>query len=461
DIKEDMLHWGMELNWFPKHMRNRYDNWVQGLQWDWCISRQIYFGIPIPVWYCEKCDEVVFAKEEDLPVDPLEDAPPVDKCPKCGHDKLVGESDILNTWATSSLTPTIVKELFKGKPCYEELKNNPMSLRPQGHDIISFWLFNTVVKSRLHFEMSPWHDCFINGWMLDPKGKKMSKSKGNVIEPQVMIDKYSADALRYLAGGSKLGDDLNFQEKELVAGKKMQNKIWNATKFAIMNLEGFDPKTKLDDVELRPMDRWILSHLQKVIKTCTDEFDQYHFSKSKAAAEVFFWQNLCDNYLEIAKERIYNPEKRGEDQKLAAQYTLYHTFRDTLKLIAPIMPHITETVYQLYFAKTEGDKSIHISSWPEVQDHLINGQAEVAGDLIVELICAVRKFKAEKQVSLKKPVKLTIECDDEHKAKIEDAKLDLMATTNATELIFGTAETKLEKSEVKVSIELVEEETKD
>jgi valyl-tRNA synthetase len=456
DIKDQMLHWGMELNWFPKHMRNRYDNWVQGLQWDWCVSRQIYFGIPIPVWYCEKCDEVIAAREEDLPVDPLEDRPPLDSCPKCGHDKLVGESDILNTWATSSLTPTIVKELFRGRPCYEELSRNPMSLRPQGHDIISFWLFNTVVKSELHYDMLPWHDCFINGWMLDPKGKKMSKSRGNVIEPQAMIDKYSADALRYLAGGSKLGDDLSFQEKELVAGKKMVNKVWNATKFAIMNLEGFDPKTALDDVQLRPMDRWLLSNLQNVIKECTAHFDEYHYSKAKAAAEVFFWQSLCDNYLEIAKERIYNPEKRGEEQKLAAQYTLYHAFRDTLKLIAPIMPHITEKVYQLYFAEAEGEKSIHTSSWPVADDHLVDEQAEVAGRLFVDVLSAVRRFKAEKQVSLKVPVKMTLECGDDDREKIGQAKEDLMATANATEIVFGPAELKIDAHDVRISIELVQ-----
>jgi valyl-tRNA synthetase len=458
DLKDDMMRWGKEFTWHPKHYINRYENWVQGLQWDWCISRQIPFGIPFPVWYCKECDEPVLAEENALPVDPTEDKPPVDACPKCSCKEFVPETDIFNTWATSSLTPTIVKELFKGKPCYDELVNNPMDLRPQAHDIISFWLFNTVVKSKLHFEMIPWKNAMISGWMLDPKGKKMSKSKGNIIEPRDMISKYSSDSLRYLAGGSKLGDDLNFQEKELVAGKKMVNKIWNATKFAIMNLEGFDPNTDIDNVNLEPMDRWVLSHLQNTIKDCTDEFENYRYSKSKSAADIFFWQTVCDNYLEICKERLYNPDKRGEPAKLAAQYTIYHTFLNTLKLIAPIMPHITEAVYQLYFNETEGKRSIHISSWPEVQDHLMNEQAEVAGDLIVEIISEVRRFKAEKQVSLKKPIKLTIECDDDHKQKIEQAKDDLTATANATGLNFGSAEIKLEKSEVKVSIELVEEE---
>lgn len=458
DLKDDMLRWGDEFRWHPSHMKNRYDNWVQGLQWDWCISRQIFFGIPFPVWYCAKCDEVILAREEDIPVDPMENAPPIDKCPKCGSTEFKPEKDIINTWATSSLTPTIAKELLKGSPTYELLNNNPMDLRPQGHDIISFWLFNTVVKSKMHFEMIPWKNAFINGWMLDSKGKKMSKKLGNIIEPQAMIKKYSADALRYLAGRSKLGDDLNFQEKELVAGKKMINKIWNATKFAIMNLKGFDPNTKIEDVALRPMDYWLLSKLQKTVKECTEQFDEYHYSKASAAAEKFFWSTLCDYYLEICKERLYNPDKRGEETKRAAQYTLYHAFLDTLKLIAPIMPHITEAVYQLYFAEAEGQKSIHISRWPKVDEHLFNEQAEVTGDLFIDIIAAVRKFKSEKQVSLKKPIKLIVECDDDHKEKIEEAKKDLCATANATEFSFGKGDIQLESHEnVKVHIELLEE----
>jgi len=227
DLKDKMLAWGNELEWHPKHMKNRYDNWVNGLAWDWCISRQLPFGIPFPVWYCKKCDEVILAREEDLPVDPLEDKAPVDKCSKCGCSEFIGEKDIINTWATSSLTPTIVIELFKNHTIYEKLRKNPMNLRPQGHDIITFWLFNTVIKSKLHFNLKPWNHCFVNGWMLDPKGKKMSKSKGNVIEPQVMIKKYSADALRFMAGGCKLGEDLPFPEKDVVAGKKTVTKIFN------------------------------------------------------------------------------------------------------------------------------------------------------------------------------------------------------------------------------------------
>ncbi|MBW2972059.1 valine--tRNA ligase, partial [Candidatus Woesearchaeota archaeon] len=189
DLKDDMLKWGEQLNWFPPHMRNRYDNWVKGLQWDWLVSRQRYSGVPFPVWYCAKCDEPIFADEKSLPVDPLTGKPPVDKCPKCGNEGFVPEKDILDTWATSSLTPRLAVELM---PKDIQPKLFPMSLRPQAHDIITFWLFNTTFRSNIAFGCNPWKDCVISGWALDPHGKKMSKSKGNVIEPQVMIDKYGA-----------------------------------------------------------------------------------------------------------------------------------------------------------------------------------------------------------------------------------------------------------------------------
>ena len=408
DLKEEMLKWGEELNWYPPHMKNRYDNWVKGLKWDWCISRQIYFGIPFPVWYCEDCDEVILAKEEDLPVDPLEDEPPVSQCPKCKSKKIIPETDVINTWATSSLTPTIVKELFKNKDraVYEYLLKNPMNLRPQGHDIISFWLFNTVVKSKLHFNMKPWHDCFINGWMLDPKGKKMSKSRGNIIEPQVMIKKYSADALRYMAASSKLGEDLNFPEKELVSGKKTIIKLWNAARFCYSHLEDYDKAAgdKLVFKDLEVIDKWLLIRFNKLVRLAGECFDEYNFSEPKKATDNFFWHVFCDYYLEIVKNRLYSSDKENKNKgKLSAQRTMYSVLLGILKLFAPIMPHITEELYQAYYSAKdkEGCKSIHISTWPSYDAKLNDEVAEQAGELAVSIIREVRKYKTAQKMSLK------------------------------------------------------------
>ena len=428
DLKKEMLKWGSELKWFPEHMKNRYDNWVKGLKWDWCISRQIYFGIPFPVWYCNDCNEVILAKEESLPVDPIEDKPPVNECPKCKSKNLVGEKDIINTWATSSLTPTIVKELFKDKPVYDYLTKNPMNLRPQGHDIISFWLFNTVVKSKLHFKLKPWNDCFINGWMLDPKGKKMSKSKGNVIEPQHVMEKYSADALRFWAASSKLGEDLPFKDKELISGQKTINKLWNASKFSILNLENYNHDEKIN---LESFDKWMLSKLNNLVKDCTKGFENYDFFKTKSGTENFFWNTFCNYYLEIIKKRIYEP--KNENEKISAQYALYTSLLTIVKLFAPIMPHITEEIYQNYFKEFEKKDSIHISNWPEFSEKLIDESLEKEGDEIIQIISEVRKSKTLNQKPMKFEITLTLP------NKFKDSKFldDLKAVTNSKEIKFG------------------------
>lgn len=475
DLKEDMAKWGNMLNWNPKHMKNRYDNWVNGLAWDWCISRQISYGIPFPVWYCKECEEVILAEEKDLPVDPMEDPCPVNECPKCNCKEMIPESDIINTWATSSLTPTIVKELFKDKPVYDQLVSNPMDLRPQGHDIISFWLFNTVVKSNLHFKINPWKVCFINGWMLDPKGKKMSKSKGNVIEPRDMIEKYSSDALRYMAGGCKLGEDLSFPEKDLVTGKKFINKIWNASKFSFMHLEDYKPSetnitNKAEFEKLEMFDQWLLSKLNKVVKNATESFDEYEYSKAKFVSENFFWQIFCDQYLEIVKDRLYNPDKRGEngtEKRLSGQKTLYYALLTINKLMAPFTPHITEEVYQLFFKEKETGKevdSLHTSQWPEFCQEQISENAELIGDLGIDIINAVRKFKSEQNLSLKTEIEemvIVYEGNEENLSdfenKINSISEDLKAVLRIDNIVFsGETTVETENFKVKIGIKLKE-----
>ena len=432
DLKQQFLKQGSKLNWYPKHMKNRYDNWVKGLKYDWCISRQRYFGIPFPVWYCKKCNEIILADESQLPVDPLTDKPK-DPCPKCKSTSFEPEKDILDTWATSSLTPQIVASLFP--KLYKKLY--PINLRPQAHDIISFWLFNTVVKSYLHNKINPFEDVVISGWALDPKGKKMSKSKGNIIEPQEMIQKYSADCLRFWAASSKLGEDLPFQEKELVAAQRLTTKLWNASKFSFSHLENYKlQKPK----KLEILDLWLLIKLNQLVKSSTDAFDKYEYSRTKIETENFFWNIFCDYYLEIIKDRLYNSNKRGQQQKISAQYTLHYSLLTILKLLAPITPFITEEVYQHYYAKKEKCKSIHISSWPEYDPKLINKKAEKIGDKTIQLISEVRKFKSKNNKSLKTPVLLTLDKQDKD---LESILEDLKAVTNASKIDFDKFNIKL------------------
>ncbi len=448
DLKKEMLKWGKELNWFPKHMISRYNHWVNGLQWDWLISRQRYFGVPFPVWYCSKCGEVILAREEDLPVDPLKDKPPVEKCPKCGNNKFIPEKDVLDTWATSALTPRLAIELMPKKL---QKKLYPMNLRPQAHDIITFWLFNTVVKSNLHYKMRPFKDVMISGWLLDPKGKKMSKSKGNVIEPQDVIEKYCADALRFMAAGSKLGEDMPYQEKDVVTGMKTITKLWNASKFAFMHLKDYEKK-KPEKLEL--FDKWILSKLNSMVKNLTEAFLKYEYSRTKLDVEKFFWHSFCDNYLEIIKDRLYNPDRRGKEARLSAQYALYNSLLTIIKLIAPIMPFITEEVYQDFFREKEKDKSIHISKWPIYDEKLVDKKIEEIGDVLIEIIAAVRKHKSSNNKSLKEPLKLlVIDCKKELQEGIESAMDDLKAVTKAEKIEFGKGDIKISE-QLRIKVEL-------
>ncbi len=444
DLKDHFLECGKQMDWFPQYMRVRLDHWIKGLQWDWCISRQRYFGVPFPVWYCKDCGEVIVAEEKDLPVDPLKDKPNK-KC-GCGCNEFVPEQDVMDTWATSSLTPQLAVELLKGKPIYKKLF--PMDLRPQAHDIITFWLFNTMVKSQLHENKNPWKNIMISGFALDPKGKKMSKSKGNVVRPQDITEKYGADSLRFWAAGSKLGEDLPYQEKDILTGKKMVTKLWNASKFALMHLEDFDLK-KCKNIELEEVDKWMLSKLNRMIVDSTDSFEEYEYAKTKSLVERFFWHTLCDNYLEIVKDRLYNPDKRGEKARLSGQYTLYVAVSSCLKLFAPIMPYVTEAVYQKYFAKIEDCVSIHNSKWPESDVKLINEGLDKLGDAVIEVITQVRKAKSEASVSLKTEVKvLKVSCSDEVEEMLEKAMDDLKATTKALEVEFSKGK------EIEVEMEL-------
>jgi len=423
DIKEDMLDWGAKLKWHPPHMKVRYDNWIKGLQWDWLISRQRFHGIPIPAWYCGDCDEVILAREQDLPIDPTKHGPPKDKCPKCKSLNIYPEKDVLDTWATSSLTPQITVELMKGTKAYKKLF--PMTLRPQAHDIITFWLFNTVVKSQLHHKANPWRDVVISGHAQDPHGKKMSKSLGNIVEPQKMLDKYCADALRFWSAGSKLGDDLPFQEKDLVTGMKFINKLWNASKFVIMNIKDYKPKK----TKLTLVDEWLISSLSSIVNSATESFEKYEYFRTKQETDKFFWHTFCDYYLELVKDRIYNPDNYTKDEVQSAMYTLYTGNLTVLKLMAPIMPYITEEIYQLHYAKVEGMNSIHSSTWPKAGK--VSKDAIAAGELIVYALDAARRAKTDRQLSLKAPIKRMLLKSKVKKSLFEKVKKDISAALHA------------------------------
>tara|TARA_Y100000310_G_scaffold343324_2_gene450419 strand:+ start:774 stop:3125 length:2352 start_codon:yes stop_codon:yes gene_type:complete len=415
DKKKDLIKQGKKINWSPKHMFKRYENWINGLEWDWSISRERHFGIPIPVWECEACNKIIIPKESELPIDPLQTKK---KCPDCGKEA-TPESKVLDTWATSSMTPQIASSLINGK------MKIPYSLRPQAHDIIRTWAFYTIVKSLYHEKQVPWNDIMVSGFVT-LKGEKMSKSKGNVVAPQAVIEKYGADPLRFWAAGSKLGEDLDYQEQDLVAGKKTVTKLWNAAKFVFMNLEDYNGKKPK---KLEKTDQEFLDHLKNTIRATTEYFEKYNYSLAKATAEKFFWNDFADNYIEIVKKRIYN---ETGDKKTSAQYVLYQSLLTILELFAPIMPFVTEEIYQTYFKKTEKEKSIHISEWPESKEEAKISKSFVA---FCKILSNVRQAKTNAKKSMNSEITLTLSKEDQK--SVEGMLEDFKSVVNAKEIKQG------------------------
>ena len=387
DKTEEYLDAGREMDWYPDKMFTRYRNWIEGLQWDWAISRQRSSGIPFPVWYCDDCDAEIIADRDRLPVDPLSDDPRIDACPECGCETLVPEDDVFDTWATSSLTPLINAgwefDDEAGEMAIERPELYPMDVRPQGHDIISFWLFHTVVKCYEHTGGVPFDSVMINGMVLDENREKMSKSKGNVVAPDEVLEEFPVDAARYWAAGSAVGDDLPYKEKGLRAGERLMRKLWNASKL----VDDLTPEKRLSRPDLREIDRWMLAELDDQIETVTDHFERREFSKARDSLRSFFWHTFCDDYLEIAKQRL----RDGTDE--SAAYTLQTAHRRFCKLFAPILAHVTEELWREMYS--EG--SVHTAEWPEP----LGVEADLAaGERAMSVVGALRKYKSDNQLSM-------------------------------------------------------------
>lgn len=429
--KEDFLRIGNEINWYPSHMHNRYEEWVNNVAWDWCISRQRYFGVPFPVWYCKECGEPIFASKEQLPVNPLTDTPPVEKCSKCGCKEFIPESDVMDTWATSSVTP-LINMKYGEKDNYESILK-PMSLRSNASEIIRTWDFYTIVKSYYHFGIRPWDNVMISGFVMANKGEKISKSKGNSkVEPLDLIKQYSADVVRYWAASGRLGTDITYSEETLLRGKKLVNKIWNVSKLIQIHLQDYQDKD-FDDFEY--VDKWILGNFIKMEKEYIKYLDNYEIGLALNILEKFFW-NFCDNYIEIVKHRLYRPEEFGEKARYSGQKTVYMLLYKLLQDFSVFFPFITEEIYQDIYHDM---KSIHITEIKPLNysfdDEMLNG------DLMCEIISAVRGEKSSNNLSLKTVVKeLDIDCSAGIKDAIKQSEKDFKATLFIEKLILNDIE---------------------
>jgi len=428
--KDELYKAGMDCNWYPKTMRARYLNWVENLSWNWCISRQRYFGIPFPVWFCKNCGKLKMAEVEDLPVDPLKDMP---KTPcECGCNEFVGETDVMDTWATSSLTPQISTDMRTGLGLDDTMI--PMNLRPNAHDNIRVWDFYTIVKSLYHFNKLPWSDLMISGYVTSPDGSKLAKSKANSANsPQDIIKTYSADVTRYWANNMTLGKDTAFSLVEFDNGKKLVNKLWNASKFVLSFLEGYTPK----ECELEIMDKWLIEKYKDLHDRYMKYLAKYEIALALNELEKFFW-SFCDNYVELVKRRLYNPDVYGEGACESAKYACYHVLLGMLKMFSPVIPHITEEIYMSYFAELEGKKSIHISGYLDLGND-IDKDLIAKGDKVLDIVALVRQFKSENKVSLKtfiEDITITSEIND----FIKLAEVDIKAVSSAYEIKYNDGE---------------------
>ncbi|MFT0762976.1 valine--tRNA ligase [Actinomyces sp. F1_1611] len=432
NLREELLAAGRQLNFHPDFMRVRYENWVQGLTTDWLVSRQRFFGVPLPLWYqidehgTVRYDQVLTPTAEQLPVDPTIDVPPTfteDQRNQPGG--FAAEVDIMDTWATSSLTPRIPTGWLSDPDLFSRVY--PMDLRAQGQDIIRTWLFSTVLRAVSEFGELPWTNAAISGWILDPDRKKMSKSKGNVVTPMGLLEKHGSDAVRYWAASARLGTDAAFDEGQMKIGRRLAIKVLNASKFALtMGDEGAD--LLLDPaLVVNPLDASELANLRRVIEVATEAFTGYDHTRALEVTETFFW-TFCDDYLELVKERAYNREGQwSEAEANSARATLALVVDAVVRLLAPFLPYSTEEVWSWY-----RDGSVHVAPWPNPDEYLVEGAQPELMDAASAALIVLRRVKSDAKVSPRTPLlSVTVSGPAELLVLAQTVSSDLEATSHA------------------------------
>ncbi len=471
DFTKDIVHAAGQMKWYPDYMLQRLIDWSESMDWDWCISRQRIFGTPIPFWVC-KCGEII-PTEENLPVDPRGTER---KCMKCGGDA-IGEQNVCDCWVDSSITPLAISRWGSDDKFFK--KTYPLSLRPQGYEIIRTWTFYTIFRNLILTNQPCFRELMINGMVAGPDGRKMSKSLGNIIEPEEPLKKYSADTLRQWSAAGTLGNDYPFSWEECEHSQKFLTKLWNITRFIEMHLKDFDgreinpeklnemwqspieptrnsegiwaqsePKALIREARwaqklqsnfsgdkvaltyvgeaepLRHIDRWILSKLERIVDNSTRNLDNYVFNMPLEEIRSFVWHDLADDYLEMVKHRLYKPDIYGADSRVAAQYKLNKILTEVLRLLSPFTPHICDEIWSNLFGGYATT-----SNWPETNTDLISPAAEEIGELAREIISLIRKYKSEKGMSLGSEMgSLKILANPGLINKIEKIRMDIIGT---------------------------------
>jgi valyl-tRNA synthetase len=433
EFREVLLARGAELQWHPEYMRHRYENWVNGLAGDWCISRQRFFGVPFPVWYpIDGSGQIDYArpivpKESQLPIDPSTDIPEgYDSQQRNQLNGFAGDPDIMDTWATSSVTPQIAGDWLGDPDLFARVF--PMDLRPQAHDIIRTWLFDTVLRATLEHGTLPWKHTAISGWVLDPDRKKMSKSKGNVVTPMGLLEEHGSDGVRYWAASGRPGTDTAFDPGQMKVGRRLAIKMLNAAKFALMQAEPRGPITE-------PLDRGMLSSLSILVRESTEQLEAYDYARVLEQSERFFW-SFCDDYLELVKGRRYGdftPEGAA-----SANSAMLVALSAMLRLFAPFLPFVTEEVWSWW-----RPGSVHQAKWPTADEVVapIGGYDADAVQVFAQTRAALGEIRRIKALE-KKPVKAVIERAVLPKRfeTLVPASQDLRAAAHVRDLVFDQVE---------------------
>jgi valyl-tRNA synthetase len=461
--REELIARGRQLQWHPPYMRARFEDWVNGLTGDWCVSRQRFFGVPFPIWYPLDgegnvlYDQPLGALEADLPVDPSTDVPDGYEASQRGRPNgFMGDPDIMDTWATSSLTPQIAGQAGEDAPAgapdgagaggslFEQVF--PMDVRPQAHDIIRTWLFATVLRSHLDYDELPWANAAISGWVLDPDRKKMSKSKGNVVTPMHLLEEYGADAARYWAASGRPGTDTAFDPKQMKVGRRLAVKLLNASRFALTDLPSAGPSLT------HPLDRALIARVGEVAKEATDNFEEYDYARALERSESFFWW-YCDYYLELVKGRRYDPDPRVSASVSLALRTSLSVFQ---RLFAPFLPFVCEEVWSWW---QEG--SVHRAAWPDGGElKAIAGvganepeREGMALNMTASVLSEVRKAKSQAKLPMRAPVRrVTVTDTSERLGALELGRGDLMEAGSIEQLEV------VEGDELSVEVELADTE---
>ncbi|NLT26449.1 MAG: valine--tRNA ligase, partial [Microbacteriaceae bacterium] len=444
-LRDALVGRGREIDFHPEYMRVRYENWVGGLTGDWLVSRQRFFGVPIPVWYPVDAqgepdyDAPILPAPEQLPVDPAAEAPAgYDESQRGRANGFIGEVDVMDTWMTSSLTPQLAGGWERDPELFEMVY--PFDVRPQGQDIIRTWLFSTLLRSELEAGALPWKHTTISGFIVDPDRKKMSKSKGNVVTPAGLLDQHGSDAVRYWAASSRLGADAAFDPQrptQMKIGRRLAIKVLNAAKLAL----GWDATGAAPDRVTHPLDLAMLAELRGVIEGATRALDEFNHARALETTETFFW-TFCDDYLELVKERAYGDDEAARASAVSAVRLALSVL---VRLLAPVIPFATEEVWSWWQSG-----SVHTAAWPAV-DELPTGGEPRALELASEALTQLRGAKTAVKVSQRTPMlRATIAVPGAEAELLRGIAGDLVAVGRIEELVLGESDGALEVRDVEL-----------